>query len=84
FEFSKPKLYKRLWYASGQRVVRLALTQERFTHKGLPLMAARNLNSTNAWCGPACQVVWQGLAGGFSLRRPYADAHELCATEHAT
>ena len=28
-------------------VVRLALTQERFTHKGLPLMAARNLNSTN-------------------------------------
>jgi RNA-directed DNA polymerase len=47
FEFSKPKLYKRLWYASGQRVVRLALTQERFTHKGLPLMAARNLNSTN-------------------------------------
>jgi RNA-directed DNA polymerase len=47
FEFSKPKLYKRLWYASGQRVVKLALTQKRFTRKGLPLMAARNLNSTN-------------------------------------
>ena len=47
FEFSKPKLYKRLWYASGQRVVRLALTQERFTRKGLPLMAAPHLNSTN-------------------------------------
>lgn len=52
FEFSKPKLYKRLWHASGQKVVKLALTQERFTRKGLPLMAARNLNSTNRLVRP--------------------------------
>jgi hypothetical protein len=35
----------------------------------------RHATSTlrTAWCGPACQVVWQGTAGGFNLRRPYAD-----------
>jgi RNA-directed DNA polymerase len=39
-EFSKPKLYRRLWYASGTKVVKRALTNEYFTRKGLPLMAA--------------------------------------------
>lgn len=38
-EFSKPKLYRRLWHASGTKVVKRALTPEYFKRKGLPLMA---------------------------------------------
>jgi RNA-directed DNA polymerase len=52
FEFSRPKLYRRLWHASGQKVVKLALTQELFTRAGLPLMAALHLNSTNRLVRP--------------------------------
>lgn len=39
FDFSKPKLYRRLWYASGTTVVKKALTTEYFKRLGLPLMA---------------------------------------------
>lgn len=39
-EFSKPKLYRRLWHASGTKVVKLALPKEYFTSRGLPLVAA--------------------------------------------
>jgi len=40
FEFSRPKLYGRHWYASGTKVVKIALTTEYFTSRGLPLLAA--------------------------------------------
>lgn len=39
FDFSKPKLYRRLWYASGTKVIKKALPTEYFTRLGLPLMA---------------------------------------------